>query len=65
MTLSAHDHAALEARWLTPELAERAGLYRVTSTDGAQLMGRNGSGDYNGIGSTMPTPISTPVTAGP
>ena len=49
MTLSAHDFAGLEARWITPELARQAGLFRVDSADGAQLVGRNGAGDYSGI----------------
>ena len=31
------DLAALADRWITPELAERAGLYRVTNAEGAEL----------------------------
>jgi putative DNA primase/helicase len=47
--LTERDFESLAARWITPELAECAGLYRVTSAEGAQLVGRNGAGDYSGI----------------
>jgi len=48
-TLTATDLEALAARWIPPELAEEAGLYRVDSIDGAQLVGRNGSGNFAGL----------------
>src|ERR1041384_4459534 len=47
-TLKAHDLAALERSYITPDLARQAGLFRVTSEEGAKLVGRNG-GDYAGI----------------
>ena len=47
--LTERDFESLAARWITPELAECAGFYRVTSAEGAQLVGRNGAGDYSGI----------------
>lgn len=43
------DIEAPASRWVSPELAEQAGLFRVNSIDGAALVGRNGAGDYSGI----------------
>lgn len=47
--LTARDLTALEHSFITPELARQAGLFRVTSPDGATLIRRNESGDYAGI----------------
>src|SRR3990167_7755998 len=47
--LTSDDYRKLEARWIPRELAERAGIFRVNSTVGAQMMGRNGSGNYSGL----------------
>lgn len=48
--LTVRDLASLEKSFITPELARQAGLFRVTSLDGATLIGRNGNSDYAGIG---------------
>ena len=48
-TLTDLDLAALQARWIDTATAQRAGLFRVNSVDGAALVGRNGAGDYSGI----------------
>lgn len=47
--LTPHDLAMLKSSFITPELAEQAGLFRVDSLQGAELVGRNGRGDYSGI----------------
>lgn len=39
----------LAQRWITPEIAAAALLRRVDSLHGAELVGRNGKGDYSGI----------------
>jgi hypothetical protein len=46
--LTANDYAALEARWIDPGLADHAGLRRVDSLTGAEIIGRK-SGNYAGI----------------
>jgi hypothetical protein len=46
--LTAADYAALEARWIDRELAVWAGLRRVDSLTGGDIVGRKGS-DYSGI----------------
>src|SRR6266478_6130044 len=43
------DLANLERSWITPELARQAALRRVTSIQGAQIVSRNGAGDYAGL----------------
>ena len=48
-SLTAQDLAALEKCFIKPELVEQAKLFRVDSLQGAELVGRNGSGDYSGI----------------
>lgn len=48
-SLSAQDLALLEKSFITPKLAEQAGLFRVDSQLGAELVGRKGNGDYSGI----------------
>lgn len=56
MTLNSHiselagsDFEKLAKSFITPELAKQAGLFRVDSTEGARLVGRNGGRDYSGI----------------
>jgi hypothetical protein len=46
--LTEADYRALDARWITPELADEAGLRRVDSLTGCQMFGRK-SGDLAGI----------------
>jgi hypothetical protein len=46
--LTAADFAALESRWIDRTLAERAGLRRVDSLTGGEVIGRK-SGNYAGI----------------
>lgn len=43
------DLAHFERSWITPELARQAALCRVTSSQGAQIVSRNGAGDYAGV----------------
>ncbi len=52
--LTKTDLAALERCGITAELAERAGLFRADSVEGARLMGRNGSGSGNYAGIVFP-----------
>ena len=47
--LTDRDLAALQDRWINTATAQRAGLFRVNSVDGAALVGRNGGGNYSGI----------------
>ena len=49
MKLTKDDYGALERSWITPKLADAAGLYRVTSIEGRDIVGRKGGGDYAGI----------------
>jgi hypothetical protein len=46
--LTAVDYEALESRWIDRALADRAGLRRVDSLTGSEIIGRR-SGDYAGI----------------
>src|SRR5690349_17229457 len=46
--LTQADYRSLEARWITPELADAAMLRRVDSLTGRGIVGKN-SGDYAGI----------------
>ncbi|HZT69428.1 MAG TPA: VapE domain-containing protein [Terriglobia bacterium] len=48
MDLSVADYAALESRWIDRPLADRAGLRRVDSLTGGEIIGRKG-GNYSGI----------------
>ncbi len=48
-SLTTHDLEKLAQSYIPDKLAEQAGLFRVDSADGAQLMGKSGSGDYSGI----------------
>ncbi len=47
--LNVEDLARLEKCGITREVAEQAMLRRVDSTEGGQLVGRNGSADYAGL----------------
>jgi P4 family phage/plasmid primase-like protien len=47
--LTAADYAMLERSGITKAAADRALLRRIDSATGAQILGRNGSGDYSGI----------------
>ena len=47
--LTPADHAALESRWIDSDTARRAGLRRVDSLTGGEIVGRKGGGDYSGI----------------
>lgn len=47
--LTESDLRNLEASWISRELAQQAMLRRVTSSEGAAIVGRNGRGDYSGI----------------
>jgi putative DNA primase/helicase len=49
LPLSAEDLARLERSYISAELAGEAGLFRVDSSEGGRLVGRNGSADYSGI----------------
>jgi P4 family phage/plasmid primase-like protien len=49
LPLEERDLKRLEASWITAELAAQAKLFRVDSITGAQLVGRNGKGDYSGV----------------
>jgi hypothetical protein len=48
-SLSAQDLALLDKSFITADVAEQARLFRVDSQLGAELVGRNGSGDYSGL----------------
>jgi predicted P-loop ATPase len=47
--LTPEDYTALARSWITPKIADEAGLYRVPSIEGRDLVGRKGGGDYAGI----------------
>jgi P4 family phage/plasmid primase-like protien len=47
--LTPADLDMLARSWITPELAEQAQLSRVDSDAGAQIVGRNGNGNYAGL----------------
>src|SRR5713101_5235694 len=47
--LTPDDLAGLARSWITPQMASEAMLRRVTSIEGAQLIGRSGVGNYSGI----------------
>jgi hypothetical protein len=48
-SLTEFDFRILEACWITRELAEQALLRRVTSVEGASIVGRNEHSNYVGI----------------
>jgi putative DNA primase/helicase len=47
--LTERDLEVLSHSFITPELADQAMLRRVSSAEGAAIVGRNGSGDYSGV----------------
>jgi Domain of unknown function (DUF3854) len=47
--LTARDLACLAASWITPDLAEAAGLRRVDSFAGREIVAGNGNADYSGV----------------
>jgi hypothetical protein len=47
--LTEADFNHLSASFIRPELAQSAGIFRVDSPDGAEVVGRNGNADYAGI----------------
>lgn len=47
--LTEADFNRLSASFICPELAQSAGIFRVDSPDGAEMVGRNGKADYAGI----------------
>jgi predicted P-loop ATPase len=49
MRLTEADFEHLEKSYITREIAIAAGIYRVTSIDGRELVGKKGGGDYSGI----------------
>src|SRR5262245_24348033 len=49
ISIKPHHLEALAQRWITPELAQEAGLFSVDSQQGAELVQRNGRNDYSGI----------------
>lgn len=49
MNLTPDDYRTLEKSYITPVIANAAGLYRVSSLDGRELVGQHGGGDFAGI----------------
>lgn len=49
VALTEADHQKLASSWITPELAEQAMIRRVTSSEGAGLVGRKPNGEYAGL----------------
>jgi putative DNA primase/helicase len=47
--LTEADYRALEGSWITRQLAEEAGVRRVSSAEGARIVGRDGKGEYAGL----------------
>lgn len=47
--LTEADYRVLQGSWITGEIAERAGIRRVSPLEGAQIVGRGGKGDYSGL----------------
>jgi hypothetical protein len=48
-SLTDADLRLLSASFISPELAQSAGIFRVDSYDGGLIVGRNGNADYAGI----------------
>jgi predicted P-loop ATPase len=48
-TLTHSDYQAFERSYISAEIVDAAKIYRVASLDGRDLVGRKGSGDYNGL----------------
>jgi predicted P-loop ATPase len=49
MKLTEDDYAGLERSFISREIADAAGIYRVISIEGRDMMGRKGGGDYSGL----------------
>jgi hypothetical protein len=49
LPLTTADLENLNSSFIDPNLAKKAGLYRVSSIEGARLMSRNGGRDYSGV----------------
>src|SRR5687768_3100410 len=49
LPLTDADLRILSASFISPDLAHSAGIFRVDSPDGAEIVGRNGNADYSGI----------------
>lgn len=49
LPLTEADLKLLSASFISPGLAQLAGIFRVDSPDGAEIVGRNGNADYSGI----------------
>lgn len=49
MLLTSSDYQNLERSYISRQIADDAGLYRVDSLEGRDLVGRRGSGDFSGI----------------
>ena len=47
--LNESDYTKLNERWIDRETADRALIRRVHSFDGAEILGRNGTGNYAGM----------------
>lgn len=47
--LTEQDYKMLERSWISKAIVHAAGLRRVTSLEGGQIVGRNGSSDYAGL----------------
>ena len=47
--LTVTDHEALARSWITPKMAQEAGIVRVNSLVGAEIVGRNGNADFSGL----------------
>lgn len=47
--ITAQDQATLRQSYITPDLARQARIFRVDSLEGAELVGRNGGGNYAGL----------------
>ncbi|MDX6269893.1 MAG: hypothetical protein QOD28_1116 [Acidobacteriota bacterium] len=47
--LTEADFNRLSASFICPDLAQSAGIFRVDSPDGAEMVGRNGNANYAGI----------------
>jgi hypothetical protein len=47
--LEARDYSSLAARWIDTDMAGEQFIRRVDSIAGAEVVGRNGTGDYSGL----------------
>ena len=47
--LTDQDYRMLARSWISQELADAAGIKRVSSFEGGQIIGRNGSANYAGL----------------